>query len=534
MRSVTIAALLILINAGLLLAPKAAHAEIESVVVFPDRASITRVIETRVTAGQGVLTLDDLPAMLMRDSMRVSATGPEGLALGSFEFSIRRGVDQVNPRARELAERIQDLKDQQAVIDDALRARQLQLTLLQTLASQSGEEQPLPPDSWGQALRWIGDGADEVLANQRELNLEKRELNEQIQKLERELADLGSQQRDTTVLDLQYSAVTGGNAEFTIEYVVPQAYWRPVYEWRLDTQSERLEMVQSAIVQQNTGEDWSDVALSVSLARPSAGGRLPELQPWWVSVAEPVTAEPASSTMAESAMLDRVQITGSRVMAADMAEADLAGTEFTQRYDIGGRSSLASDNQERRFQLASRTMEVDVSARAVPRRQTQAWLFVEGEFNGEAALPPGRLTLYQDNTLVGQNYFEGIRPGTELAASFGVDDRIEIEYMLQDERRGSEGVIRRSTAEMMQYQINVHNRHERAIELTVLDQMPVSTDERIEVELTRYTTTPDERDVDDRPGVLAWNLDLDSGERQNIIIGYNVSYPEDIEAIVGW
>ncbi|MEM7055095.1 MAG: DUF4139 domain-containing protein, partial [Pseudomonadota bacterium] len=353
-------------------------------------------------------------------------------------------------------------------------------------------------------------------------------------RLERELADLGSQQRDTSVLDLQYSAATGGNAEFTIEYVVSQAYWRPVYEWRLDTQTAQLEMIQSAIVQQNTGEDWSDVALSVSLARPSAGGQLPELQPWWISVAEPVLTESVASPMAEAEMLNRVRVSGSKVMAADMAEANLAGTEFTQSYQIGGRSSLPGDNQERRFRLSSTAMDVSLSARTVPTRLAQAWLFIEGEFNGEAALPPGRLTMYQDNTLVGQNYFEGIRPGAELAASFGVDDRIEVEYELMEQTRESEGVIRRSTQQIRQYQITAHNRHNRSVELTVLDQMPVSTDERIEVELTRATTTPDERDVDDQPGVLAWNLDLGAGQSREIIIGYSVSYPENIETIVGW
>ena len=74
--------------------------------------------------------------------------------LGSFEFSTRRGVDQVNPRARELSERIQALKDQQAEIDASLRARQLQLTLLESFASGSNSEEPLSPQDWAEALRW--------------------------------------------------------------------------------------------------------------------------------------------------------------------------------------------------------------------------------------------------------------------------------------------------------------------------------------------------------------------------------------------
>ncbi|NEP61187.1 MAG: DUF4139 domain-containing protein, partial [Symploca sp. SIO2G7] len=299
-------------------------------------------------------------------------------------------------------------------------------------------------------------------------------------------------------------------------------------------QRAKLEIIQSAIVQQNTGEDWSDVRLTVSLSQPSAGGQLPELYPWRLSVAEHEFAKDLPRPIPEMAMSDAVQVTGSRLSRAAAAEANLTGTEWTQNYQIDQRANLPGDNQERRFRLSSSVMDVELSARAVPRIQTQAWLFVKTTFNGETALPPGRLSLYQDNTLVGQNFFAGIRPGAELAASFGVDANIEIDYALIEEMREREGVIRRSTEQMRQYRIGIFNRHDQAIPLTVLDQLPVSTDERIEVALTRETTAPDARDVDGQPGVLAWELLLDGGDEREIIIGYRVNYPEEIEAIAGW
>ena len=35
-------------------------------------------------------------------------------------------------------------------------------------------------------------------------------------------------------------------------------------------------------VRQRTGEDWSNVRLTLSTARPSVSARLPELDPWFI------------------------------------------------------------------------------------------------------------------------------------------------------------------------------------------------------------------------------------------------------------
>ena len=64
--------------------------------------------------------------------------------------------------------------------------------------------------------------------------------------------------------------------------------------------------------------------------------------------------------------------------------------------------------------------------------------------------------------------------------------------------------------------------------------MPVSRDERIEVSLTDNATAPDERDVEDRRGVLAWHRELGAGERIELTLGYQLTFPEDLESIQGW
>ncbi|NBD95645.1 MAG: mucoidy inhibitor MuiA family protein [Gammaproteobacteria bacterium] len=517
-----------------------ATAAVESVTVFPDRATVTRVFEVEVAAGSGEVTRADLPAGLSRDSLRISATGPDGLRLGAFQLETVRGSERVSERARELERQLQELRDERSAIDNDIEAREMQLSLLRSLASGAGQgDAKLSLDGWSQAVATVGSDAEEVLSARRQLQLDRRELDKEIQRLEQELADLGQQQQDTLALELAYESAAAGTARFTVEYTVGGAYWRPVYEWRLDTGADALQIVQFAEVRQRTGEDWSDAELRLSLSRPSAGGRLPEATPWWIDVVQP---EPEKKGEA----LDRVEVTGSRIQRSDMefaaaapAEAEwdtaeLVGNEYTQAYRVPGRASVAADNQPHRFRLDEHQVDVALSARTVPSRRTAAWLYAEGEWQGELALPPGSVTLYQDDTLVGQTRFAGVAPGEELASSFGVDDRITVEYELVRDDRSEEGMLRKSTVLTRVHRVSISNGHSRAIDLTVFDAMPVSRDERIEVSLTESSTQPDRRDVEDRPGVLAWDREVPARGAQDLTVGYRLSFPEDLPGVEGW
>lgn len=512
-----------------------AAAAVDSVTVFPDRASVTRVVESDVEAGPGELRLSDLPSGLSRDSLRISAAGPDGLRLGAYRLETVRGSERVSERARSLERRLEDLRDRRDAVDDDLEAREMQLALLRSLAGGAGQgEDKLAPEGWSEAVATVGRDAEEVLSARRQLQLDRRELEQEIERLEQELADLGQRQQDTLALELAYESNASGTARFTIEYTVGGASWRPVYEWRLDTAADELRIVQFAEVRQRTGEDWSDAALRLSLSRPAAGGRLPELSTWWVDAAEP---QPEGRGDRAGVRVEEAEL----AMAAPASDAqagwsgaELVGSEYTQAYRVPGRAAVASDNQPHRFRLDEHALDVALSARTVPRVRPAAWLYAQGQWDGELALPPGSVTLYQDDTLVGQTRFSGVAPGESLASSFGVDDRISVEVERVRDDRATEGMLRKSDVLTRVDRISIMNGHSRAIDLTVLDAMPVSRDERIEVSLTESSTRPDRREVDDRPGVVAWDRELSAGGEVELTVGYRLSVPEDLPGIEGW
>ena len=80
-------------------------------------------------------------------------------------------------------------------------------------------------------------------------------------------------------IELATAAAT--KATLRVTYAVRNARWTPLYDARLDTGAKdrkpALELVRRAEITQATGEDWSNVALSVSTVRTARGGSAPDL-----------------------------------------------------------------------------------------------------------------------------------------------------------------------------------------------------------------------------------------------------------------
>lgn len=500
----------------LAIAPALQAGQITQVTVYPDRAGIIMEKEVRLEAGEGVVSIDGLPARLDVNTVRVRASGPEGMRLGGVETRTIPGRDLAHPREQALTEKLQALEDEARTIDDRIRAHQVQMRLIEQLGT---HPEALPDSSeWPQAWERVGEGALRVLDAIHEQERARRILEADIERMRRELGQLQSGQRDSLQARIHYHSPKVANATVTLEYTVPDARWTPLYEARLDTNTRQLHLIQRAEVRQNTGQDWSDIPLYLSTAQPRLGGHLPEPPPRYLDVPQPV---PSSTRLSRS--MPEVALAAE----PDMAQSE--GTAFTVRYRVPGRVSIASDHQAHRHNLSEEVMEARLSVRAVPRMTPRAYLFAESEFTGDVPLLPGPLTLFQDGTLVGQHQLPRLRPNSALEMAFGVDERVGIQVQLERDEQGQEGRLRRHNTLQRSHLMTVHNSHDRELDVTVLDRLPVSRDERITVTLANDVSEPSERDMNEDRGLLAWHRTVAAGEEMTLRFSYTVTWPEDME-----
>jgi uncharacterized protein (TIGR02231 family) len=144
-------------------------------------------------------------------------------------------------------------------------------------------------------------------------------------------------------------------------------------------------------------------------------------------------------------------------------------------------------------------------------------------------LPDATAALFHEGDFVGSAHIEAWAPDEERELALGVDDRVRVERELvkRNASKVALGTGRRLEAE---YQITVANHSPRTINLTVLDQLPVSRDAQITVKETVAKPDPVERS---ELGVITWKTELEMGARAQFQLGMRVEMAKGAE-LIGW
>ncbi len=540
--------IVLLITACAVAAVPAAGAELEtrstidSVIVYPDGAAVTRIIRADLPGGDSVLLARDFPPGLDPASLRVEGQGGARLTIGAIDARPPRA--ERPPLSPDLENRIEALRDERGALDDKIGAAQARKKFAERFADsapaglgEKGEARPLA--EWRAAFSAI---AEEVAASDTDIRAAKvrqREIDRELARLEAERTATPPRKMEVRI-DLAAEAAT--SATFRVTYTVRGARWAPLYDARLDTGSgdrkPALALVRRAEIVQQSGEDWTDVALAVSTVRTAKGGSAPELASLLVRYAEPprpiaAPAPPMIRQQSRAKLADQLaqgQVMGG-LPAAERRDADereaMADTGgFQAVFRIPGRVSVATHEGAKSFRISTASIAPDLLVRTAPALDAAAWLEASFKQADEAPLLPGRIALYRDGIFVGRCLMALIPKDETVRLGFGVDDKIKVTRTMLRKNESSSGLISTTRADEREFKITVRNGHDAPIKVTVEDQLPVSEIEEVKVETLPSTTPPTERDTRNRRGVLAWSFTAAPGELKEIMLGWRVRWPD--------
>ena len=517
MRLLITLSLLSISATGALAADVKATSRTEAVIVYPSGAEVTRIGKVKLESGDHTLLFADLPSSAVAASIRVEGKATGRLEIGSVDthaVSVPRSDEAAAASdRRRVEEAIDKLKDERSALQAAGLAAETQKKLIDNLAQLPARPAPTAgapatePD-WAQLFALIGQRAAEAQMAILNTQIKIREVDHQIKDQEGKLASLAPTQNSRTELKVYVNAASPLEADIVIRYQVRSASWSPYYDARLSTgtktEAPKLQLVRRASIQQSSGESWDNVALALSTAQPAADTAAPMLNPMIVdheSGAPPLARPQEGQTRGcfgdKGLPADGVDRAGARsageakvareAVAVDETNARVEVQTFQAVYAINGRVTVPATGEMKRVQIDDMQLEPSLVVRTVPKRQEKAYLYVKLTTARGTPLLPGQVSLFRDTTFVGNGRLPLLAPGEEHELGFGVDDAIRVRYTIVEEKRSESGIITSSKTDVGGYRITVKNQHERAISLTLLDQIPVSQNADIKVELTGKT-----------------------------------------------
>ena len=511
-----------------------ATSAVDAVTVYPDGASVTRLITLDLPSGDNTLVAKDFPLTLDPSSLRVEGEAGAKFTIGAIDTRPPRAAPPVN--LPELDKRIEALKDERANLGGAISAASARRKFAERFAETSpaglgekGEARPLA--EWRAAFAAVAEEVASADTAIRDAERKQRDIDREIARLE---SDRATRPPNKLEVRIDLAAASAAKATLRVTYAVRQARWAPLYDARLDTGTKDrkpgLELVRRAEITQTTGEDWSNVALAVSTVRTARGGNAPELNSLIVQYPQPPRplAAGAASDMARPRSMPAPAMAESLAKRADEQEAAVEVGGFQVTFRIPGRVSLGASEGAKSLRVSTATIAPDLAVRAVPVRDPTAFLearFVQGE---DAPLLPGRVSIYRDGVFVGRGQMTSASKGEPVRLGFGADDKIKIERTVVKRNEGSAGlIVTTSKTDERSFKTTVRNGHDFPIRIAIEDQLPVSENEEIQVEMLPSTTPPTATNLRERRGVLEWAFEAKPGEVKDIAFAWRVRWPKD-------
>ena len=508
---------------------------IRAATVFLAGAEIIRSGEVALPAGEHRLIVDELPAGIDLARLQISVND-EDVRVGNLQVEEFHAGELVSDEEQRLQAELEALLLSRQAVEDAIAAANTQLQLLDSLASGAigGQQTNLQATDLVALLDSLASSSNQSREVIRSSNQELRALDQQIEQKRFELAQVATRRRSQQILSVAVNVQSPVTTMVDIVYPVSAARWTWQYEARLDTESRLLNLERKVSVIQTSGEDWNDIALTITTARPNQSTQPGPLRSLAVDLYKPIPAsaqvrrmESLRDASANAPSLGASVEEAETLATFQQSFADVSATQYLVSFDIPGTVTVAADSQPEILPIDQRQLSVDLVTRAYPENDRTAYLEARFTLDETEPLQAGAMQLYRDGVYIGRRFEDALQAMEEVQLPFGEDDRVRVETRLEPEETRDGGTFRRSSVDNRRVTFEVTSFHSEAIELEIIARLPVPQNSAIDVEIDDEATPFDEEDVDGVTGALLWHRNARPAEPIEIRHFYSVRFPEN-------
>jgi uncharacterized protein (TIGR02231 family) len=510
---------------------------ITSVELYRQGARITEVGSVKLNPGEHELVFSGLSRSLQANSLSVKGSGAGVILLVKDRVSY---LNRTAPpaRAAALQDSIEEIDLRRQVIADERFVLESEQSLILKNNSVGGTEQGVGAERLQQVADLYRSRLGALRARLRELALEEKKLAERRGRLQAEQGQWQARRDEPTQeVVVVFRAEAAGKVELELSYLVQAASWTPFYDLRVENTASPLQLYLKANVVNNTGVEWKQVKLSLTTNNNAAGSQSPTLSPWSLALAPqpmmldeaviagyggnrkslPAAAPQADGRAYEAEALRREGLDDVIAQYAyDYTQASEG--ELGLEYAIALPYDIPSDGQEHQVDILRSEVSAEYLHYAVPKLDRDAFLVASIRQD----LLRSRANVYFEGSFVGETLVNTDNPRDSMRISLGRDARVQVQRE-QIRDFSAEKQIGSSIKREYGFEITLRNNKSTPVKMIVEDQIPLSQNKEIEVELTEASGGV----LDPASGRLSWALDLKPGETRKLTLRFEVKYPKD-------
>ncbi len=322
------------------------------------------------------------------------------------------------------------------------------------------------------------------------------------------------------------------SASIHLNYFISNAGWNPHYDIRATNTESPVKLTYKAQVYQQSGLDWNGIKLVLSTSNPQKNNNKPNLNPWYLSFYNPNryynndkrtrAAEQAPASIArEEQSKSKDDYSGMEALTlADYTSVKEALVNI--QYDVKIPCNIPADGKQHSITVLQKDITTSYEYRAVPKLDTDAFIMARITGWDDLNLMSAKANIYFENMYVGETFINADETKDTLDIALGRDNSIQIsrkrlKNFEKDKFLNDQKVLTYA------YEINVRNGKNSNIRLVIEDQIPISNNQQIKVELTDNGKA----DVNEHTGMLSWDLKLKPKENKSIKYSFVIKHDKD-------
>jgi uncharacterized protein (TIGR02231 family) len=499
-----------------------ADSKIEKVTVFLSGAQVVRSAKVSVSSGKTEIRFNRITPDLDANSIQVKSEGDVAIQ----SVTIEKDFLGAKPSIAEITK----LENQRETIQDKIAMDKSLLTVFKREEEMLIKNQLIVGQNTGLKAMDLKESVDfqrlrmtEVLAKQLELDKIIKKAEIEALKITNQIAQItGNRGEETSVVVVTVLSNNTTNVNFTLSYFVANTNWTPSYDLRVKDISKPLNLTFKANINQNSGEDWKDVKLSLSTGEPQKQGVAPVLNTWYLN--EQISMQrqlnqklmnfEKNGSVAAQAQLDEVVRTANYGTVQTNYQQTAKSFDLPQPYTI----KTGSEN----FQVELKPLEIPAIYEyyVAPKYDKDAFLTAKIVDWEEYDLMAGTMKLYFEDTYLGDSYLNVNNQDT-LSISLGRDKGVVVSRNKMTDFRKKQS-LGSNKVDSRGYEIVVRNTKRQAINLTIQDQFPISKAKEIEID----DQEAEEAEINKETGKITWKLKLEPNKEKKLKHKFTVKSPK--------
>jgi len=570
--------------------PKSAENRVTEVTVYQGTALVTR--EVTVPEGKGLkeLVVTPLPSQTIDGSLYTE--GGETVHVLSTRYRTRAVREDTRAEVRAKEEEIKTLQAEAQRLQKQIQVSKQNSEFLQklenfTAATMQGlaEKGMLNGEATIALSKYVVENRTKTATEEVALEQELQQNSESAEFAQRQLAELSAGSSRTeidAVIVVDKAADDAGSVR--LHYLVNAATWRPQYRIRAGTDKEPVALEYLGAIEQQTGEDWNDAAITLSTAQPALNATVPDLTALELSVSqagveaaetpampgmggmggmgpggslEQSVAKRASAFrgQAQQALNDNDVKSGgaylNQAAALDQTNELLIAGEADEKgngradeapadgeipsvtHHLPGKLTIPSRRDPLLVEVARQEMEPEFFAKAVPVLSPRVYRMANLKNTGESVLLPGEATMYVGTDFVGRMTMPLVAVGEPFTVGFGVDPQLQVGRRLVKKTRTIQGG---NQVHSYEFRISLRSYKSVPVAFQVWDRLPKADAESVAVNLSttapELSTDPIYTRTSRTDNILRWDVTVPPGlpadQPETITYDFKLEYAKGV------